>query len=59
MLEFCSKVHFGNYRIDKIADSYYLSKDIIGTRSEWIHIGKFATYDDAYVSMLYFVENDK
>ena len=52
MLEFCKKVHFGDYRIDAIGEKYYsLSKDIQGTRSEWIEIGKFSTYFDAYEAL--------
>ena len=52
MLTFCKKVHFGDYRIDAIGEKYYsLSKDIQGTRSEWIEIGKFATYFDAFEAL--------
>ena len=62
MLTFCQKVHYGNYRIDAINSKdkvvYVLSKDIEGTRSEWINIGTFARYYDAYQAMRTLMEEE-
>ena len=55
MLEFCSKVHFGDYRIDAVNRTsgidYILSKDNKGTRSEWDHISSHSRYIDAFEAL--------
>lgn len=55
MLEFCKKVHFGDYRIDAVnhisMTDYVLSKDNKGTRSEWDYISSHSRYIDAFEKM--------
>ena len=53
LLRFCRQVHFDNYRIDKTKMNYQLSKDIKGTRSEWIYVSTHDTYFDAFEELCY------